>query len=412
MSPTRRRLTHSLAERTPPDPRRKRRIFCSEVTGFHVEISPKGKRTWYFQFIRDGKRSRIRLGDIGVLDFADARTAALDLRKKIDAGEDPAAEWQAKLAERDKPPQSSVEDLWALYLERHSRPHKAPRSVADDEALYRRNVRPVIGKVAIADVTPEHIRKIVSDVGDRAPVQANRTRALLSKMMNCAEQWGLRPMGSNPCRHAPRYKERARERFLSDAEIRRLFDALEAHEKAGDIPWQATKAIRLLLLTGMRRGEALALRWESVDLQRNVAMIEQGKTGRRAVLLSTGAVELLEALPSRVSSEWVFPHGKRGKASHFTGIDEPWRLIRDEAKLSGVRIHDLRHSAASLLAASGASLPIIGAVLGHRTPQMTQRYSHLAAAPLRAAVEELNKAVNAAREKESAEVLEVGGKNP
>ena len=203
------------------------------------------------------------------------------------------------------------------------------------------------------------------------PYQANRTLAVLSKMFSLAEVWGWRADGSNPCRHVKRYKERARERFLSPEETDRLGAVLKEAEK--EMP-SAVAAFRLLLLTGCRLSEIQTLRWEHV--KPDCIELPDSKTGGRVVPLGPEARDVLAALPRDDDNPWVIAGRLQG--SHLTDLQHPWRRIRKRAGLEDVRIHDLRHSYASRALALGESLTMIGKLLGHTQAQTTARYAHLA----------------------------------
>jgi integrase len=211
-------------------------------------------------------------------------------------------------------------------------------------------------------------------------------------MLNLAERWGLRPDGSNPCRHVERYREAKRERFLSEAELGRLGAALAAGEQSGAEEPAVVAALRLLVFTGCRMGEVLNLRWADVDLERRCLNLADSKTGARTVTLNAPALEVLAGLERR--SEWVIPG--RDPRQPLVNLAKPWGRIRDAAKLEGVRVHDLRHSFASVAAGSGHSLLIIGGLLGHRQPTTTKRYAHLSDDPLRAASEAVGERIAAA----------------
>ena len=206
---------------------------------------------------------------------------------------------------------------------------------------------------------------------DRKPYQANRTLGVLSKMFSLAEVWGLRPDGSNPCRHVKRYKERNRERFLSPEETERLGDVLRQAED--EMP-SAVAAFRLLLLTGCRLSEIQFLRWEYV--KDDYIELPDAKTGGRVVPLGPEARAVLAGLSRENDNPWVISGKLPG--SHITDLQKPWRRIRARAGLEDVRIHDLRHSYASRALALGESLTMIGKLLGHTQVQTTARYAQLA----------------------------------
>jgi integrase len=227
------------------------------------------------------------------------------------------------------------------------------------------------------------------------PGAANRVLALLSKMFNLAERWGLRPDHTNPCRHVERYVERKMERFLSPEELARLGAALAAAERGETEMPSAIAAVRLLAFTGARAGEVLGLRWEHVDLQSGCLRLPMSKTGRKVIHLNEPAIGVLAELAERkTDNPWVIEGAKPG--SPLVNIRKPWHRLREAAGLPDVRLHDLRHSFASVAVAGGLSLPVIGALLGHSQPATTARYAHLAADPLRAAAEAVGTRLGAA----------------
>ena len=199
---------------------------------------------------------------------------------------------------------------------------------------------------------------------------------MVRKMFNLAEAWGLRKDGGNPCRFVQKFKEKKRERFLTDEEFHRLGQVLNEIEADGSETLAAVTAVRLLMLTGCRLSEIQTLRWEDVNLEAAEIRLRDGKTGARMVPLSGAAVSVLSALPRPNDNPWVIVGKKPG--AHLTDLQHPWRRIRARADLDDVRIHDLRHSFASHALALGESLPMIGKLLGHTQVQTTARYAHLA----------------------------------
>ena len=245
----------------------------------------------------------------------------------------------------------------------------------------------------IVDVTRADIERLHHGLRN-TPYQANRVLAVLSRMFALAEGWGLRHDGSNPCRHVQKYRERRRDRFLSAEELARLGIALTAAGKDGEPP-AAIAAIRLLALTGCRKSEVLRLRWSQVEP--NCLRLSDSKTGAKVVPLGAAARELLASLPSWEGNPYVIV-GDRPN-SHFIGIQKVWERIRRQAGLDDVRIHDLRHSFASVGASSGDSLLVIGALLGHRDHGTTQRYAHLSDDPLQAAADRISAHIATALER-------------
>jgi integrase len=252
------------------------------------------------------------------------------------------------------------------------------------------------------------------------PYAANRALALLSKAFNLAELWGWREDGSNPCRHIRKYAETKRKRFLSPKELAALGEALaraeadgaltlppsaERAEKRVPIAPAAIAAIRLLILTGARKDEIQSLRWDWVDMEGGRLNLPDSKTGEKAVPLGAAALAVLSVIPRVEGNPHVIVGGKPGAA--LVNLKDPWGAIREVAGLEDVRIHDLRHSFASVGAAGGLSLPIIGAILGHTQASTTQRYAHLSDDPLRAAATTIGDRISAAMAGRSAQVEKI-----
>lgn len=223
------------------------------------------------------------------------------------------------------------------------------------------------------------------------PYEANRALAVLSKLMAFAEDLGLRPRGSNPCGRVTRYREQARERYLTLEEFAHLSDVLDAVEGAGKVSPFSIAAIRLLILTGARRDEIRTLQWSHIDKERSIAFLPDSKTGRKVIHLSGPALDLLDRLPRIEGNAFVFAGGRpAGTRVHVRGqpirdLQGPWESIRALAGFPELRMHDLRHSYASLLAASGTPLLVIGKLLGHKHVATTARYAHLSENPGRSA---------------------------
>ena len=215
----------------------------------------------------------------------------------------------------------------------------------------------------------------------------------------------FRPDGFNPCRHVEKYREARRERFLSQGELARLGDELRQAERDNNAtPW-AIAAIRLLTFTGARRNEILTLQWEHVSEEHGCLMLPDSKTGRKAVRLSPPALALLQTIPRLEGNPYVICGERPGR--HLVNIEKPWRRIRKAAKLDDVRLHDLRHSFASVAASGGQSLIVIGKLLGHSQPATTARYAHLADDPVKAASDAVGRYIAAAMEGRASELVEL-----
>jgi integrase len=269
------------------------------------------------------------------------------------------------------------------FMAEHAKKLK-PATVEEYRRLARLYIKPRLQNRSIGELKRLDVARLHHDLSDK-PYQANRVLALLSVFFNWTEKHGLRPDGSNPCRHVEKYREGRRERFLSQAELARLGDALREAEQAKTCsPW-IVAAIRLLMFTGARRNEILTLRWEHVSEEHECLMLPDSKTGRKAIHLNAPALALLQAIPRLEGNPYLICGEKPGR--HLANIEKPWRRIRNAAGLEDVRLHDLRHSFASVAASGGQSLVVIGKMLGHSKATTTARYAHLADDPVKAASE-------------------------
>lgn len=283
------------------------------------------------------------------------------------------------------------------------------------------------GKTAADEKTGKRGRAIVR--GGKGT--ANRTTDLLASMLTFAVSRNYCP--NNPARGVRKYRPQPRERFLAPKELARLGEVLakaeaefregEARAKQGkprksgrkgenDPPSGenpcAIAAIRLLMLTGCRKSEILLLRWEWVDFERALLRLPDSKTGAKAVPLGAPALELLTTVTRIEGNPHVFP--STVGEGHLVGIQKVWSRIRNRAELPDVRLHDLRHSFASVGAAGGDSLYIVGKLLGHTQARTTRRYAHLADDPLRAAADRIASKIAASMNGGAGELVELKGK--
>lgn len=259
-------------------------------------------------------------------------------------------------------------------------PKLKPRSLEEYQRLNRMYLLPTFGRMMLADISRAHVAKAHA-AWRQHPRAANHALSVLSKIMSWCEDQGLRPANSNPCRRIDRYPENRRERFLTREELGRLGVALDRAEADGLADFYVVAALRLLILTGARLSEILTLKWSYIDRERQMIFLPDSKTGQKPIALNDAALAVLDALPRLAGNPYVIAGQREGR--HLVNLQKPWRAIRKLAGLDEVRIHDLRHTFASVAVASGGSLPVIGRQLGHSQPQTTQRYAHLADDPVR-----------------------------
>ena len=365
-------------------------VWDGELPGFGLKVTPAGRKVYLVQYRlggRKGRTRRVTVGLHGELTPTFARDEAKRLLGEIAAGRDPATERDNAKADK------SLTVVLEQFMAEHVRPKLKASTAEGYQRVAKLYVLPSLGRYSIGEVKRTEIARLHHEMRAK-PYQANSTLAMLSKFFGWAEKHGLRPDGSNPCRHVEKYREGRRERFLSQAELARLGDALrEAERDKTCSPW-IVAAIRLLTLTGARRNEILTLQWENVSEEHGCLMLPDSKTGRKAVRLSPPALALLLAIPRLEGNPYVICGEKSGQ--HLVNIEKPWRRVRAAAKLDDVRLHDLRHSFASVAASGGQSLVVIGKLLGHSQPATTARYAHLADDPVKAASDAVGRQIAAA----------------
>ena len=341
------------------------------LPGFAVRVYPSGTRTYIVQTRGPYGARRVTLGRHGVITATEARRRAWQVIARIKAGKDPLPESSA--SRRAVGPR--LADMAARYMDEHVAVHCKPATMRIRSSAIYKHIVPRLGNLRIGTIGRRHVTALHQRMAS-TPVQANNVLITLSQIFTKAQDWGILAEGTNPCRHVELYRQRTRERFLTEAEFKRLGRVLdEALQNGGATP-EAIAAIRLLMLTGCRRSEILGLRWDDVDLEARELRLRDSKTGPRVVPLSPSAVQLLSDLPRSGGSEWVIPGRKPGR--HMVRLGNAWRLLRKRAGLHDVRLHDLRHSFASSALALGESLPMIARLLGHRQIASTARYAHLA----------------------------------
>lgn len=359
----------------------------TELAGFALRVYPSGRKSFVITYRANGRQRFYTFLRYGEKTPKQARDEAKILLGRVADGEDPAAD---RLGGRRA---ATMADLGERFLREHAEVKMKPSSYRQAERHWNKIILPRLGRRKVPHVTRADIAELMTEMSD-TPTQANYTKGTLNTAFNLAEVWGWRAEGTNPCRHVKRFKLKSRERFLSEDELGRLAEALTAAEEERPEWTHAVAAIRLLVLTGCRKGEILGLRWDEVDFENRCLRLSDSKTGPKTVYLNTAALEVLAGIERAEDNPHVVPGKKPG--THLSGLDGPWGWIRDKAALRGVRLHDLRHGFASVGVSSGLSLPVIGRLLGHSKIATTDRYAHLADDPVRTAAETIGSTIDAA----------------
>lgn len=371
------KLTRTVVDRAEPRAQRYR-LNDSLVPGLCLLVLPSGARTYYLRHRVDGAQRELKLGTPVELTPDQARELAREALARVRAGGDPGAE---RRAARVAP---TIEALAARHLQAHA---SRKRSGRNDEILWRRHLLPAFARVRVAALTREQVREW--HACHPQPATANRALEVLGVAMRLAEDWGWRPAGSNPARGVKAHPERQRRRYASADELARLRAALQQWEAQGPLSmrWRFAQLVRLLLLTGARLREVMCAEWSEIDWARGVLLVpaERGKTGASEVQLSDRALAILRALEAAAGGgRWVIP-GETGEKP-LVGYRRLWLALLQEAGVSDLRIHDLRHTFASYALSGGQTLGTVGQLLGHRSAQTTTRYAHLVDDAARAAV--------------------------
>lgn len=359
-----------------PEGKSKLTLWDTTIAGFTLEVRPGGGKTYYLRYWDEaGRQRQIKIGGYADITFDQAKKKAQRLRSEVTLGGDPAA----KKAEIKSIP--TYAELAAQHLA-HAKSYQ--RSHADVESIMRLHLLPRWGKLKLNEIRQQDIAVWLGEKRAEGfkPSTVEKLRVSFHRSFKLAAEWGIPGSQTNPVRGIPRPKfNNGRERYLSPAEAERLRVAVEASANP-----QLKHIVGLLLLTGARKRELLDAKWAHVDLDQKSWHIPDSKTGKaRYVPLSQPAIEIIEALPKWEKCPWLIPNPETREP--FVDIKRAWNTARNDAGLSGLRIHDLRHSAASLWANSGVDLYTIGRILGHADHQSTMRYSHLANDTLMAAVE-------------------------
>lgn len=348
------RTTRPLTDARVRDLRAKkttRNIRDTALAGFGVRVLPSGGKCFFLHTQHEGQRIWKIVGDPADMTVADARERARRVLAAVRSGHPDGETLFETVAEE--------------AFRRHGRQWK-PSTLAVNRNYLNAHILPRFAGERIADITSQDVRDWFAAM-HATPVSADRSMPVLSVIMTLAEADGLRSEGSNPCKGIKRYRRQNRKRFLSEAEINRLGQALGAAEAS-----PVVSIIRLLALTGCRSSEIRTLRW--ADYRDGHIFLGDSKTGPRTVWLSEPARAVLDALPR--TAPWVFPAVRGDHPVSRPTLTRIWSKVRSEAGLRDVRLHDLRHSYASVAITGGETVLTVGRLLGHRDPETTLKYAH------------------------------------
>lgn len=412
------KLTDTEARKALSPKQGQRIIWDETIKGFGLRVTANGAKSFVLDYRSEGRQHRITIGSFPDWTVAAARKIACDMKRAVDLGQDPMSQRQAV---REAP---SVNDLWERY-QKEWLPQKAITSQKDEKSMWENLILPKLGKSKVVRLEATDIDELHRDITNvrDAPIRANRTVASLRKALNLAIRWGW--LDKNPVIGIRRNPEGRRTRYLNKKEIAALAMALAKHSDRA-----VANAIKLLMLTGARRSEVTGATWDMFDLENGIWTKPSAHTKQRKlhrVPLNAPALNLLIQIKQQAEANFQEARRKNKavKKSPFVfpsdiSPDQPIQEIRRTwmtvCKVAGltdkvpkknragkpikdkegqiitidwpnVRIHDLRHSFASILVSAGASLPLIGQMLGHTQVQTTQRYAHLYDGPLRQAAD-------------------------
>jgi integrase len=387
-------------------------VWDGSLSGFGVRVQSTGAMSYVVKYRAGSGRSaptrRLTLAKAGTITPDEARTLAKKTLGSVAHGADPAAQRAA-----DKRA-STLAEVAEQFLTEHVEAKRSASSAGSYRDLLERLAFPEIGKRKADKITSAEIQRLHSK-NAHTPYQANRLLRVLSSLFTFAGKAHVVPFGFNPCRGIERFPEEGRERYLSTQELAQIGEAIREAETIG-LPYavdetkpkakhapkkdsrrtiigpHAAAALRLLIFTGARLREILHLEWEHVDFERGLLLLPTSKTGKKTIVLNAPALAILNGLPR--TSGYVIAGASAD--SPRSDLKKPWKAVSSRASLTGVRIHDLRHTHASVGAGAGLGLPIIGKLLGHTQSATTQRYAHLDNDPLKKASEHIGSRLAAA----------------
>ena len=354
-------------------------VHDTKIRGLCLSVFPSGTKTFMLYRKVNDRPVRITLGRFDDLTIEQARKQAEGFNNEIAQGNNPREAINSKRKEL------TFDDFFQVYLEKHAKVYK--KSWRHDADHYRLHIKEALGNKKLSDIARQHIQNLHAYLGqDHGKACANRVIDTLGSVFMKAIEWGYLS-GTNPAK-IKKFKLQSRDRFLTAEELPRFFQALQQEEND-----TLRDYILLSLLTGARKANVLAMRWDQIDLTRGEWRIPETKNGEsQRVVLSSEAVQILTARGQHYGqSPWVFP--STGASGHLQDPKKGWQRLLQRAELQDVRIHDLRRTLGSWQAATGANGFVIGKSLGHKSMRATEIYARIDLDPVRHSVQTATKAM-------------------
>lgn len=375
------KLTKTLIEQSPA----KEKDYClwdEEIKGFGCNICSGGKKTYYFLYYSPAskKKARIKIGCHGNITVDAAREKALELSLLVFKGIDP----------RDQKKQDEksllLKDFFPIYMEKHSQHYNQPNTIRANYQQFTNHLRPFFGDKRLDCITQKDVFAFKDSLSSQKAT-FNKGFIILKSIFTKAILWGYLTDKSNPCNGVDKYPDSPREIFLTETQIASLQKILCTYEPSSSVGRYVIGAIEMLLYTGCRKSEVLKLKWADVDLDQNcihfkkaINGINQTKTGEKIVPLNTLSRAVVERMERRSDNPYVFCGLK--PRSHLSDVHPIWGKVLKQLKKEGLqaksfRVHDLRHTFASVAIKSGLGLYQVSKLLGHSNVQTTMRYAHI-----------------------------------
>ena len=377
-------------------------LWDAQVVGLGVRVFPSGIKSFVLSYRVNGKKKLATLARCSEISLRDARErGGRELAAIRDGETDPL---RRREQAREAPTMTDLLDrFFSEYVPRRREAGRMAESTARHYTRQRRYVEPGLGGIKVKDVTRHHVERAIAR---HAPIHRNRLAAFLSRVFTLAEHWELRPQHSNPVRGIEKARETPRDRVLAPSEFEALAGAL-----ASSTELYAVAAIKFLMLTGWRSGEALALRWEHVNFETGEALLPSTKTGRDNRPLGAPVLELLADLPRVNGNPFVFA-GARGVALGYRKLRIVFADACQAVDVPDCRLHDIRRSVATMAAASGVSVLMLRDLLNHKSVAMANRYARRAGSALQEAVDASTERMAATMAGKGAEVVQMPRRRP